>query len=164
VSRDPRIEIVGAIYQVTQHATGDELFFRDTFDRFCFEGLLGRAVARFSWDLHAYCQVGNHYHLLVQLREPTLAVGMQYLDSRYVQGFNQRHERKGALARARYTSTLVVDEAHYIRSLIYIAMNPVKAGLCRRPDEWEWGSFGGRGTLARTPDRLVRAFVDVSLA
>jgi putative transposase len=164
MARDPRVEVVNGIYQVTQHATGEELFFRDPFDRFMFEGLLGRAVDRFRWDLHAYCQVGNHYHLLVRLQEPTLALGMQFLDSRYVQGFNQRHGRKGALARARYTSTLVVDESHYVRSLIYIAMNPVKAGLCRRPEEWEWGSYGGRGTLARTPDRLLRDFVDVSLA
>jgi putative transposase len=164
MAREPRLEIVNGIYQLTQHATGEELFFRDTFDRFLFEGLLGRAIKRFRWDLHAYCQVGNHYHLLVQLREPTLALGMQFLNSRYVQGFNQRHERKGALARARYTSTLVVDDDHYIRSLIYIAMNPVKAGLCRRPEDWEWGSYGGSGTLACTPDRLLRDFVDISLA
>jgi REP element-mobilizing transposase RayT len=164
MARDRRIEIANGIYQVTQHATGDELFFRDAFDRFLFEGLLGRTVDRFCWDLHAYCQVGNHYHLLLRLTEPTLALGMQFLDSRYVQGFNQRHERKGALARARYTSTLVADDAHYIRCLIYIAMNPVKAGLCRRPEDWEWGSYGGRGTLARTPDKLLRDFIDVSLA
>jgi hypothetical protein len=40
----------------------------------------------------------------------------------------------------------------------------VKAGLCRRPEDWEWGSYGGRGTLGRTPDQLVRDFIDVSLA
>ena len=164
MARELRHEVVGGIYQLTQHATGDEPFYRDAFDRFLFEGLLGRAVERYRWDLHAYCQVGNHYHLLLQLREPTLALGMQFLNSRYAQGFNQRHDRKGALARARYTSTPVVDDDHYIRCLIYIAMNPVKAGLCRRPEDWEWGSFGGRGTLARTPDRLLRDFIDVALA
>ena len=65
--------------------------------------------------------------------------------------------------RSRYTATLVQDDAHYIRSLIYIAMNPVKAGFCRRPEDWEWGSWRSR-TLARSPDKLLRDFVDISLA
>jgi REP element-mobilizing transposase RayT len=164
VGRDQRDEVVGGVYHVTQGATGDEVFFRDVFDRFGFEGLLGRAVDRFAWDLHAYCQVDTHYHLLVELRELTLALGMKYLDCRYVQGFNQRHERRGTLVRGRYTATLIQDEAHYVRSLIYIAMNPVKAGLCERPEDWVWGSYGGGGTLARSPDKLLRDFIDISLA
>jgi putative transposase len=164
MAREERVEIAGAIYHVTQHATGEDAFFRDVFDRFAFEGLLGRALDRFRWELHAYCQVGNHYHLLLQLREPTLALGMKYLNSRYAQGFNQRHDRRGALVRARYTSTLVETGEHYNECVVYIAMNPVKAGYCLRPEDWEWGSFGGKGTLARRPDRLLRDFVDVCLA
>ena len=164
MAREPRIEIVNGVYHVTQHATGDEVLYRDAFDRFLFEGLLGRALDRFCWRLHAYCQVDNHYHALVQIRELTLALGMQFINSRYVEGFNQRHGRKGTLVKGRYTSTPVETEEHYLRCLIYIAMNPVKAGLCRRPEDWEWSSYGGRGTLARKPDQLLRDFIDISLA
>ena len=164
MARELRHEILDGVYHVTQHATGDDVFYRDAFDRFLFEGLLDRSLRRFRWELHAYCQVDNHYHLLVQLRELTLAHGMKFLDSRYVQAFNQRHSRRGALVRARYSATLVQSEEHYLNCLLYIAMNPVKAGLCRRPEEWEWGSYGGRGTLSRKPDVLVRDFVDVCLA
>jgi putative transposase len=164
MAREERVEIVNAVYHVTQHATGDEVFYRDPFDRHFFEGLLGRAIDRFCWELHAYCQVDNHYHLLLQIRELTLARGMQFLDSRYVQGFNQRHTRKGTLVQGRYTATLVRDGGHYLNCLAYIAMNPVKAGLCRRPEDWEWSSYGGRGTLARKPDRILRDFIDISLA
>lgn len=155
---------MNGLYHVTQHATGDEVFYRDTFDRFFFEGLLGRALDRFRWELHAYCQVDNHYHLLVQIRELTLALGMQFVDSRYVQGFNQRHGRKGTLVQGRYTATLVDTAGYYVDCLAYIAMNPVKAGLCRRPEDWEWSSYGGSGTLSRKPDRFLRDFIDVSLA
>lgn len=164
MAREPRLEIVDAVYHVTQHATGDDRFFRDSFDRYVFESLLGRALALFGWELHAYSQLDNHYHLLVQIRKPTLAVGMQHLNSRYVQGFNQRHDRRGALVRARYTSTLVETAEHFTACLVYIAMNPVKAGLCRRPEDWEWGSYGSRGTIARKPDRLLRDFLDVCVA
>jgi hypothetical protein len=80
---------------------------------------------------------------------------MQFLNSRYVQGYNARHARRGTLVRGRYTSTLVETEAHYVSALAYIALNPVGAGLCRRPEDWEWSSYGGRGTLARRPDRIL---------
>lgn len=164
MSRAPRIEVRNCVYHVTQHATGDEVFFRDAYDRFFFECLLDRAVGRYDWDLHAYCQLDNHYHLLLRLRKLTLAAGMQFLDSRYVQGFNERHDRKGTLVRGRYTSTLVETQGHYINCLGYIAMNPVGAGLCRRPEEWEWSSYGGRGTLARRPDQLLSDFIEFTLA
>jgi REP element-mobilizing transposase RayT len=164
VTRELRVEVVRSVYHLTQHATGDEMLFVDLFDRFLFDGLLGITVKRYDWDLHAYCQVGNHYHLLVQLRKLTLALGMQFLNGRYVQAFNQRHGRRGTLVRGRYTSTVVETEAHYQSCVAYIAMNPVGAGLCRRPEEWEWGSFAGRGTLARRPDEILRQFVDVALA
>ena len=164
MGREQRHEVLNGIYHLTQHATGDEPLFLDPFDRFFFEGLLGRTLTRFRWELHAYCQVGNHYHLLIVLRELTLALGMQSLNCRYVQGFNQRHGRRGTLVRGRYTSTLVETESHYLECLTYIAMDPVGAGLCRRPEDWEWSSYGGRGTLARKPDRFLRDFIDICLA
>jgi len=164
MSREERIEVVNGVYHVTQHATGDEILYRDPFDRFFFEGLLGRAVKLYRWDLYAYCQLDNHYHLLLRLRELSLARGMQFLNSRYVQGFNERHDRRGTLVRGRYTSTLVETEGHYLNSIAYIAMNPVGAGLCRRPEDWEWSSYGGRGTLARRPEKFLRDFIEISLA
>lgn len=156
MSRQLRAEVVNALYHVTQHAVGDEPFFRDVYDRFYFEVLLDRAVKRFRWDLHAYCQLDNHYHLLVKLTEPTLATGMQFLDGRYAQAFNQRHERRGALVWSRYGAKVVRTQSYYLECLAYIATNPVAAGLCRSPEEWEWGTFGARGTLGRRPEELLR--------
>lgn len=162
--RGLRHEVISAIYHVTQHATGEDILFRDPFDRYYFERLLDRTVTRYRLDLIAYCQLDNHYHLLVRLREATLASSMRFLNGRYVQGFNDRHERRGTLVRGRYTSTIVETEEHYVNCLVYIAMNPVKAGLCRRPEDWEWGSYGGRGSLARPPDPVLQGFFDVCLA
>jgi REP element-mobilizing transposase RayT len=162
--RAPRIEVIDGVYHVTQHATGEEVLFRDVIDRHVFEHLLGTSVRRHSWRLHAYCQLDNHYHLVVQIREATLATGMRFLNSRYVQGFNERHGRRGTLVRGRYYAGLLGTEAHYLSCLAYLAMNPVGAGLCRRPEEWEWSSYGGGGALAPRPDALLRGFVDVALS
>ena len=164
MSREPRVEIVNAVYHLTQHATGTEALFLDAFDRYFFERLLDRSLELYSWELFAYCQLDNHYHLLLKLKRATLASGMQFLNGRYVQGFNARHDRRGTLVRGRYTSTLVETEEHFGEAYAYIAMNPVGAGLCRRPDEWEWGSYGSRGTLARKPDPLLRGAIEAALA
>lgn len=163
MSRERRLELKNGVYHVTQHATGGEVLFRDPFDRFLFEGLLGRTVKRYGWNLHAYCQLDNHYHLLLKLNDLTLADGMQFLNGRYVQAFNQRHDRRGTLVRGRYTSTLIETDEHYLNCVVYIAMNPVGAGLCRRPEDWEWGSYSG-GTRARRPDRLLRELIEIQLA
>jgi REP element-mobilizing transposase RayT len=164
MGRETRIEIRNAIYHVTQHATGDEVLFRDAFDRLFFEQLLERALKRYAWDLHAYCQLDNHYHVLLRLRRLTLAAGMQFLNSRYVRGFNERHGRRGTLVRARYTSTLVETDDHYVSCVAYIAMNPVGAGLCPRPEDWEWGTYGSSSSLARRPGEPLRGFIDAALA
>lgn len=120
-------------------------------------------MKRYGWNLHAYCQLDNHYHLLLKLNDLTLADGMQFLNGRYVQAFNQRHDRRGTLVRGRYTSTLIETDEHYLNCVVYIAMNPVGAGLCRRPEDWEWGSYSG-GTRARRPDRLLRELIEIQLA
>ena len=164
MGREPRLEIRNAVYHVTQHATGDEVLFRDALDRVFFEQLLERAVKRFRWELRAYCQLDNHYHLLLQLRRLTLARGMQCLNSRYVRGFNERHGRRGTLVRARYTSTLVETPDHYTHCVAYIAMNPVGAGLSQRPEDWPWSSYGTSGVLSRPPEAVLRGFIDATLA
>ncbi|MDQ3067140.1 MAG: transposase [Actinomycetota bacterium] len=141
--RAPRIHVRNGVYHVTQRATGREILFIDAIDHDVFDRLLDIAVKRARWKLHAYCHMTNHIHLLVQTPEPTLAKGMQFLLSQYVQEFNVRHGRRGALVEGRYKSRLVETSAHYVSCLQYFAMNPVSAGLCDRPDDWPWSSYAG---------------------
>lgn len=146
-----------------QNATGFEMLFLVTRDRISFESILRRTLVRFGWKLHAYAQVGTHFHLLVTVPVDTLAKGMQYLNSRYVEAFNAEHARGGTLVRRRYRSKHVADEPHYLQALVYIALNPVRAGLCNHPAEWPWGSFGGGGRIAPPPDERLRVRVDEAL-
>ena len=131
------------MYHVTQRSTDREVLFTDDvdFDDFC--ELLELAATRARWRLHAFCLMTNHVHLLIQTPEPTLPRGMQFLIGEYVEGFNERHGRRGALVQGRYKSLLVETEDHYVECLRYIAWNPVLAGLCERPEHWRWSSWGG---------------------
>jgi REP element-mobilizing transposase RayT len=151
------------VYHVTQRSTDREAFFIDDvdFDAFC--ELLELAAIRARWRLHAFCLMTNHVHLLIQTPEPTLPRGMQFLVGEYVEGFNERHSRRGALVQGRYKSLLVETEAHYIECLRYIALNPVSAGLCERPEHWPWSSWRG-STLAPHIEELLGSELGITLA
>lgn len=157
--RRPRIEVPGGISHVNQRATDDQILFADAADHERFERLLVQTARRYEWEIRDYCELTNHFHLLVLTREPTLARGMQYLNARYVEAFNRRYDRRGALVQGRYYSRLVQTDEQYLTTRAYIAFNPVEAGLCRQPDEWPWSGFGGRGRIVPAPNRRLREFV-----
>jgi len=82
----------------------------------------------------------NHVHLLLETPLPNLGVGMQRLQSQYAQIFNERHGRTGHLFQGRYGSVRITSDEQLWGVVTYIAMNPVRAGLCRRPEHWRWSS------------------------
>ncbi len=157
--RRPRLQVPGGVYHVTQRATDQETLFVELLDRVGFDHLLVRTAARYDWEIHDYCQLSNHFHLLLTTRQPNIARGMQYLNARHVQTFNDRHGRRGALVQGRYYSGLVETESHFLIARAYLALNPVVAGLCREPGDWLWGGFGGAGKIVQAPDERLRRFV-----
>ena len=157
--RRPRLQIPGGVYHVTQHSTDRETLFFELLDRVLFDQLVVRTAIRYDWEIHDYCQLSNHFHLLLTTREPNIARGMQYLNARYVQAFNATHGRRGTLVHGRYYSGLVESERHFLIVRAYLALNPVDAGLCREPGEWPWGGFGGAGKIVPVPDERLRRFV-----
>ena len=163
MTRPLRVHVRNGIWHITQRATDQEVFFRDSLDFRCFSDLLELAVKRARWRLHGYCLMSNHVHLLIQTPLPTLPSGMCFLFGEYVEAFNARHGRRGALVQGRYKATLVESEDHYLACLRYFAMNPVGAGLCERPEDWPWSSYAGDGRLAPRVEELLRQECDVIL-
>jgi REP element-mobilizing transposase RayT len=107
-----------------------------------FESLLIEAAERYAWDILAACLLNNHYHLVVRTRDPSVAEGMQWLNSLYVRGFNKRHGLVGHLFQRRYFSELIEDDEHLRDAIRYVMLNPVRAGLCLRPERWQWSTCG----------------------
>jgi putative transposase len=127
------------------------LIFRDDEDREHFLYLLGEEVGRSRWELNDYALMGNHYHLSITTPECTLSTGMHRLLTRYAQSFNRKYRRRGHLFQDRFKSVLVEDEFYGLEVSRYIALNPVRAGLCERPEEWRWSSYAARIGLATVP-------------
>lgn len=118
-----------------------ECFFGDE-DRAFYLFHLRRLLSRSDCSLHAYCLMGNHVHLLLTPRTSTgcgrLMKGIAQLYAQYV---NRNYARSGYLWESRYKSCLVEHEAYVLACYRYIELNPVRAGLVRRPDQYAWSSY-----------------------
>lgn len=154
--RKPRSESpTGAMYHVYARGNDGCSIFRDDGDRALYLRLLAEVTEQMGWSLLAYCLMDNHVHLIIQTREGNLGRGMQRLHGRFGAAFNRRHRRSGHLFQGRYGSTVIEDDGHLAMALRYVALNPVNARMCRRPEEHVWSSC--RATLeGTTPPWLDR--------
>ena len=132
-----------------------QMIFLDDEDYAYMLATTGAVVVRDGWRLIAYVFMGNHLHLLVETIRPTISKGMHRLATRYVQWFNQRHGYEGHLFERRFRSRLVETEAQLFETARYIALNPVRAGMCAKPQDWRWSSYAASVGLVHAP-----AFLD----
>jgi REP element-mobilizing transposase RayT len=118
--------------------------FADDDDRRLFLKMLMATARRRSWELHAVCLMGTHYHLVLRTTVAYLAAGMHWLNGVYALRFNRRHERYGHLFAGRYGSRTIETEEYLGRACEYVLLNPVRAGLCASAADWPWsGSRSG---------------------
>lgn len=141
MARPLRIEFAGALYHVTARGDGREDIFSDDRDRITLLGILSQACQRFVVSCHAYCLMSNHYHLLLETAEPNLARTLRHLNGVYTQRFNRRHERVGHVFQGRYKAILVERDAYYLEVVRYVLLNPVRAKLATRAQDWPWSSY-----------------------
>lgn len=132
MARPLRIEIPGAIYHITSRGNAREPIFLDDGDYADFLNLLSLNLKRFNWILHAYCLMGNHYHLLIETPEGNLSRGMRQLNGTYTQWFNRKHNRVGHIFQGRYKAILVEKDSHLLELCRYVVLNPVRANMVKK--------------------------------
>ena len=147
--RSLRLEFPGAIYHITSRGNAREDIFLDEADRKIFLSIIADTVTRYNWILHAYCLMGNHYHLMLETPDPNLSLGMRQLNGVYTQTFNRRHKRVGHIFQGRYKSILVEKGPHLLELCRYIVLNPVKAGMVKRPEHWLWSSYKATAGMSK---------------
>lgn len=103
---------------------------------------LSRFLPRAQCRLHAYCLMTNHVHLLLAAEQAHgCALLMKSIGQLYAQYFNKRYDRSGYLWQGRFKSCLVQSEDYVLACYRYIELNPVRAGITKRPDEYPWSSY-----------------------
>ncbi|HAZ32058.1 MAG TPA: addiction module toxin RelE [Dehalococcoidia bacterium] len=138
MSRSLRIEYPGAVYHVTSRENNRQDIFLDGDDRIAFLEIVHQICDPFNWLCHAYCQMTNHYHLLLETIDPTLSRGMRQLNGVYTQTFNRHHDRVGHLFQGRFKAILVDKDAYLLEICRYVVLNPVRAKLVRSVKDWKW--------------------------
>jgi len=123
-----------------------EPIFKDDFDRKRFVATLSEACIKTEWQVHAYCLMNNHFHLVVETPEANLVAGMRWFLSTYTARFNRRHKLFGHLFSGRYKSLIVDGSGNgYLRTVCdYVHLNPVRAKLLRAEQklrDFAWSSW-----------------------
>jgi putative transposase len=154
VSRPLRIQGAGLIYHVTARGTGRMAIFLDDRDRGRFLQHLARSVDLDGLQVHAYCLMLNHYHLVVTTEHPNLSRAMHRLNGQYAQWWNARHGRVGHVFQGRFGAQVVADDSYFLNACRYVVLNPVRASLTKTADEWRWCSYRATAGLERVPKWL----------
>ena len=140
MARRKRYHGTGCFYHVILKGNhGKDIFFSDR-DRYSMLYLMQEGVERFEHQIHAYCFMDNHVHLLIQVGEISLSKIIQNISFRYSQKINRRNKTVGHLFQGRFKAILVQDEKYFKQLLRYIHRNPVRAGMTNTPEEYPWSS------------------------
>lgn len=138
--RSPQIDHAGAWQHVMNRGIGRAPIFVDDIDRKIFLTELRDACHRHSAEVHAYCLMANHYHVLLHTPDSAMSITMQEVSSRFTQSINKRHRRDGPVFRGRFKSVLIKDDAQITHVTRYIHLNPVDAMLVQKAEAWRWSS------------------------
>jgi REP element-mobilizing transposase RayT len=151
MARRCRIQFPGAVYHVMSRGNRKSMIAEDDDDRRAFMNTFGEAAGDCQVRVYACCLMGTHYHTLLDTPRGNLSDFIRTLNSEYSKSFNRRHERVGHTFEQRFES-LVVQREKYLRRVVrYIALNPVKASICRDAADWPWSTHRATAGLEDAP-------------
>ena len=154
MARQPRLTVAGYPHHVIQRGNDRQAIVRDDADREKLWALLVEQAAIFKVAIHAYVVMDNHLHLLATPQtDEGLPKLMQAVGRSYVRYFNLRHQRTGTLWEGRYRSNLIESERYLLACMVYIELNPVRAGMVQEPVDYKWSSH--RHCIGQLSDKLV---------
>jgi putative transposase len=158
-----REEMPGGVFHVYARGNRRQVIFGDDGDRRVYLDLLGAVVEKYEWRMLGFCLMDNHVHHLIETPKPNLALGMNRLHGLYAQFFNTRHRLDGHLFQGRYGASRAESAGTVMYFAGYVALNPVRAGLCSHPAGHEWSSHAAVVGAQEQPcwldvPRLLRYF------
>jgi len=143
MGRPLRIEFKNAVYHITSRGNERKKIYRDDGDKEKFLGLLEDYKNRYNFLIHCFVLMDNHYHLVIETLRPNLIKIMHGLNSGYTGYFNKKYKRSGHLFQGRYKA-IIVDKENYLLELSrYVHLNPLRAKIINKPQDYKWSSYGG---------------------
>ena len=154
MARLPRLTLAGYPHHIIQRGNDRQSIVRDDQDRQRLLDLWAEHARTFKVAIHAWVIMDNHFHLLATPEtQEGLPQMMQAVGRAYVRYFNLRHQRTGTLWEGRYRSNLIESERYLLACMVYIDLNPVRAGMVAQPEDFRWSSH--RHCIGQASDKLV---------
>jgi REP-associated tyrosine transposase len=142
MARFPRLVIPGQPMHVVQRGNNRQATFFADEDYRVYLDAIEKAIEKYPVDIHAYVLMTNHVHLLLTPhKEIALSRFIQAVGRRYVRYVNGVYKRSGTLWEGRYKSAIIDTDEYLLKCYRYVEMNPVRAGMVERPNEYQWSSF-----------------------
>ena len=141
MTRPLRVEYAGAFYHVLNRGNGGEKVLRQDRDKEKFLQYVGEAAGQYSLSIHTYCLMDNHFHLLVETHDANLSAAIQWLNISYAAWYNKKHNRSGHVFQGRFKSYLIDADEYLTTVSRYIHLNPVRAGVVKKPRDYPWSSY-----------------------
>lgn len=159
MARPLRISFPGAFYHVTSRGNEQKPVYKNKRDRQKYLEYLGSATERYNAVIHGYCLMDNHYHILIETPSGNLPQIMRHINGAYTTYFNYKRDRSGHLFQGRYKAILVKKDEYAKELSRYIHLNPVRANIVERPEEFEWSSYSFYIGKEKSPEWLYSDFI-----
>ena len=153
IARKLREWYPGAIYHLMHRGVRRTEIFSDETDYQVFLEILKVALDKYQCKIQAYCMMTNHIHLLLETSEDEIGRFMKCLSERYAMYFNHKYQYRGHLFESRYKSCLVKEDSYFLQTSRYIHLNPVKARIVVKPEDYRWSSY--QTMIALKDDRIT---------
>lgn len=151
--RRPRHFRPDSVFHIGDRGVDRQPIFLSDGDRSFFLKAMEEALAECDARTIAYCLMPNHFHWALATGEMRFGPLVQRVLTRHAVRFNRLHGRTGHLFEGRHWSKLCENLDQIENTIAYIHLNPVRAGLVRRPGDWQWSS--ARTWLADEDQRLI---------
>jgi REP element-mobilizing transposase RayT len=157
MARQLRIEYEHAFYHVIARGERKEAIFACPEDKEKFLKKLAETVEKYKLFLHAYVLMDNHFHLLLETPHANLSKAMHHLNTSYANWFRFKYRLVGSVFQGRFKAILV-EKDEYLQVLsAYIHLNPMRAGIIKRPEEFHYSSYRAYIGKVRIPEFLYGA-------
>jgi putative transposase len=154
MARLARVVAAGVPHHVTQRGNRRQPTFFSDDDYVAYRALLAEGCRTAGVEVWGYCLMPNHVHLILTPRDADgLRAALAETHRRYTRRVNQREGWTGYLWQGRFAS-VPMDETHLLACARYVELNPVRARLVARAEDWPWSS--ARAHLDGRDDGIVR--------
>lgn len=153
-----RVLIDQASYHIVVRGNQRQKTFREDSDYLKYLKLVKKYKTKYGAEIYAYCLMINHIHLLIDPSDQdTLKKIMHGISMSYAKYFNYKYQKCGHLWQGRYKNYVIQKDQYLINCATYIEMNPVRARICQRPEDYRWCSYNGR--ILGKPDEILNDYV-----